>query len=279
MNEKNISFSTLIEIFKDFKIIKSDINTNSLTSSEELIKISTIINEIEKRAIPTIKEEEKHFEIEKKPHKKNLSKEIENNDNPKKNFVKTILKKSIMINTSKVRSEYKLIKRLIEKNNWRETTIGLQGDILWSGLDIDDEDFAKEILINRLPGMKELCKKKSTGFVLNKFYEYFPNDFKFFPRTFLYPEDFDKFKKLFKKKENKVFIVKPTSGTQGDGIVLIKKIADIPANKYGPIKPYVIQRYIHKPLIIDQKKFDLRLYVLISSLNPLISYLNEEGTF
>jgi tubulin polyglutamylase TTLL11 len=30
-------------------------------------------------------------------------------------------------------------------------------------------------------------------------------------------------------------------------------------------------------MIIDKKKFDLRLYVLISSLNPLIAYLNDEG--
>ena len=39
----------------------------------------------------------------------------------------------------------------------------------------------------------------------------------------------------------------------------------------------VIQRYIDRPLIIDGKKHDLRLYMLIASVDPLIVFLNEEG--
>ena len=30
-------------------------------------------------------------------------------------------------------------------------------------------------------------------------------------------------------------------------------------------------------MLLNKKKFDLRLYVLITSLNPFIVYLNEEG--
>ncbi len=30
-------------------------------------------------------------------------------------------------------------------------------------------------------------------------------------------------------------------------------------------------------MIIDKKKFDLRLYVLISSVEPFIAYLHDEG--
>lgn len=39
----------------------------------------------------------------------------------------------------------------------------------------------------------------------------------------------------------------------------------------------VVQEYIQKPLLIDNKKFDLRLYVLISSIDPYICYINDEG--
>jgi len=42
--------------------------------------------------------------------------------------------------------------------------------------------------VNRIPGMTELCDKKISGYYLNKFGEYFPEEFKFFPRTFLLPE-------------------------------------------------------------------------------------------
>ena len=39
----------------------------------------------------------------------------------------------------------------------------------------------------------------------------------------------------------------------------------------------MVQPYIDNPLLLEKKKFDLRLYILISSLDPYICYLNEEG--
>ena len=40
---------------------------------------------------------------------------------------------------------------------------------------------------------------------------------------------------------------------------------------------YVICRYIDKPLLIGKKKFDLRIYVLVTSYRPLKVWLSQLG--
>ena len=39
----------------------------------------------------------------------------------------------------------------------------------------------------------------------------------------------------------------------------------------------LIQEYISKPHLLDGYKYDLRLYVVVTCLNPLKVYLHKEG--
>ena len=59
---------------------------------------------------------------------------------------------------------------------------------------------------------------------------------------------------------------------RGNGIKVVNKWSQIPKTR-----PLVVQRYIAKPHLINDTKYDLRIYVLMTSLCPLRLYLYEEG--
>lgn len=39
----------------------------------------------------------------------------------------------------------------------------------------------------------------------------------------------------------------------------------------------MVSRYVHNPLLINSHKFDLRIYVLVTSFEPLRVYIYKEG--
>lgn len=42
-------------------------------------------------------------------------------------------------------------------------------------------------------------------------------------------------------------------------------------------KEMIVQLYVSKPLLLDEKKFDIRVYVCIFGLNPVEAYICDEG--
>ena len=78
-----------------------------------------------------------------------------------------------------------------------------------------------------------------------------------------------------------LWIMKPTSKCQGKGIFIFNKISDISkwkgSNKDLAAENYVCQRYILNPLLFGGRKFDMRIYALCLSYNPLTVYLYRNG--
>jgi len=38
-----------------------------------------------------------------------------------------------------------------------------------------------------------------------------------------------------------------------------------------------VQEYLDSPLLVENKKFDLRIYVLVTSVDPLIAFIADEA--
>jgi tubulin polyglutamylase TTLL6/13 len=67
--------------------------------------------------------------------------------------------------------------------------------------------------------------------------------------------------------------VKPENGSQGKGIFLVKGLEGIERKLTG----VVVQKYISRPKLINGLKFDMRVFVFITNLQPLRVYLFRDG--
>ena len=71
--------------------------------------------------------------------------------------------------------------------------------------------------------------------------------------------------------------MKPDSGSQGEGIYLIREASEVRLAAGSQARQAVVQEYVQRPLLIDKLKFDIRLYVLVKALEPLQIYIAKEG--
>ena len=69
-----------------------------------------------------------------------------------------------------------------------------------------------------------------------------------------------------------LWIVKPTNLSRGRGIYLIDDI-----NEINLAEQNIVSKYISNPLLINGHKFDLRIYVVLTSIDPLRIYIFKEG--
>ena len=109
----------------------------------------------------------------------------------------------------------------------------------------------------------------------------FPKLYNFVPDTYILPNDAEIFENIYKKNKKSLWIVKPVNMSRGRGVHLLKDLAEL---KYLIKKSYdekeipdLLSRYLDKPHLINNKKYDLRIYVLVTSFSPLRFYIYYNG--
>lgn len=101
----------------------------------------------------------------------------------------------------------------------------------------------------------------------------FPRNYDFHPQSWILPMQWNTWLEDNERKPS-IYIVKPDDGTQGSGIYLLTD-----PRRYEVVgnKRHIVQEYLSKPLLIEGKKFDLRIYAIISELDPLTVHICREG--
>lgn len=181
-----------------------------------------------------------------------------------------------------VHADSRLVKSILLAHDFKQTeahdwnilwtnTIGKP--YLYSGLN----EFQR---VNHFPSSHEITRKNSLAsnvlIMQNKFGK---KEYGIIPETYVLPQEFSDFYSTFQKRSNlakekqdNLWIVKANALSRGRGIYLIDDPSQINLEN-----PCIVSKYISNPLLIKQRKFDLRLYVLVTSFDPLRIYIYNEG--
>ena len=87
------------------------------------------------------------------------------------------------------------------------------------------------------------------------------------------PQDNERLRKEMQRTGGN-YIVKPSFRGEGHGIFIIDSFDEV---QRPTIDNYVVQPFLNNPYLVKGKKFDLRTYVLVTSISPLRLYFYKEG--
>lgn len=126
-------------------------------------------------------------------------------------------------------------------------------------------------VVNRLPQANVICRKAPFVRIIQRIQPFFPQLYQFLPKSYILPLQKDQFIQAVAKHDRK-HIIKPDNGSLGAGIIILEK-----KMSYSPASYLAIAQEYVESYLIDQTKFDLRIYCLVSSINPLKVFVYRGG--
>ncbi|KAM7046740.1 tubulin polyglutamylase TTLL7 isoform 3-T4 [Acridotheres tristis] len=197
-----------------------------------------------------------------------------------KRKVKKKKKKNGVITANIAGTKYEIVRVVIQEMGFVKTRDEDEtANLIWSDCAVQQEKIAElqnYQRINHFPGMGEICRKDFLARNMTKMIKSQPQEYSFIPRTWIFPAEYTQFqnyvKELKKKRRQKTFIVKPANGAMGHGISLIRNGEKLQAQDH-----LIVQEYLDKPFLMEGYKFDLRVYILVTSCDPLKVFLYHDG--
>ncbi|XP_075878742.1 tubulin polyglutamylase TTLL7 isoform X2 [Nelusetta ayraudi] len=189
-------------------------------------------------------------------------------------------KKKGTITANVAGTKYEIVRIVINEMDFMKTRDEDEtANLIWSDSAVQHEKIAElrnYQRINHFPGMGEICRKDCLARNMAKMSKCQPQEYNFIPRTWIFPAEYTQFqnyvKELRRKRRQKTFIVKPANGAMGHGISLIRSCEKLPAQEH-----FIVQEYLDKPFLLEGYKFDLRIYILVTTCDPLRIFLYNDG--
>jgi len=171
-----------------------------------------------------------------------------------------------------------LIKYLLEDNGFRESHNSLNFSLLWSNGPIKNEVYqclGYYQKVNHFPKSSEITRKDAMHRNISRMQTSFGlKNFNFIPRSFILPNELSLLQTDSEKNKGSWYIVKPQASSQGRGIFITNDLDEIIPKQNNNI---IVSQYLNDPYLINGLKFDLRVYVAVTSVHPLRIYIYKEG--
>jgi len=128
--------------------------------------------------------------------------------------------------------------------------------------------------LNHFPKSDEITKKDTLLRNIRRMRGIYGGVYNILPLSFALPGDQAKFTEAFKamkaRSPGTCWICKPSDMSRGRKIYVFRELSEL---RYD--SPVVVQQYIERPLLYSGYKFDLRVYVLVTSYQPLRVYVHR----
>jgi tubulin polyglutamylase TTLL5 len=174
----------------------------------------------------------------------------------------------------KMLGDVPLIKNTFEANGFRESKNNWT--VLWGNGYMNTNIYigiSRYQKINHFPRSYEISRKDLLFKNIAKMQSlHGKQHFSFVPETYVLPNDTRMLENSMLEAPDVVWILKPAAKSQGKGIYLTSSPQELPVGQ-----SYVACKYIENPLLINGLKFDLRIYVAVTSVDPLRIYIYKEG--
>ena len=190
-----------------------------------------------------------------------------------------IEEKKYMITYKAYRNMPQSLSSVMKYNQIVKSKLYTNTNLIWKLLDKDKmypllRKLNKYQRYNHFPFCWQLGRKDNLYFNYLKMQKKFKDEYNYMPDKFILPQDRDivqeKMKEynIFNLKE--IYIVKPLASTHGKGVRILTDTTTVPTKG-------ILEKYIYNPHLIKKRKYDMRIYVLVTGFRPLKIYIYDNG--